>query len=98
MRQRGRGRASGAGSGSLGRSSADRQHLDALGLVTGTLLLLPLGLYAFQVFLGQGWVTPRQALLAALLGLAFAAVPPLWLGLAFFIRRRRSGASLLLLL
>lgn len=75
-----------------------RAHRYAPGLVTGMLLYLPLGLYTFQVFLGKGWVTPRQALLAALLGLAFAAVPLLWLGLAFFIRRRRSGASLLMLL
>jgi len=39
-----------------------------------------------------------QALLAGLLGLAYAAVPLVWLGLAVLTKHHRSGASLLLLL
>jgi len=70
----------------------------APGLVTGTLLYLPLGAYGFQAALAGGWVTSRQALLAGLLGLGYAAVPPMWLGLASVARRRRPGAGLLLLL
>jgi len=51
-----------------------------------------------QLCLTEGWVTWGQALLAGLLGLGYAAVPLLWLGLSFLIRRRRPGAGLLLLL
>jgi hypothetical protein len=70
----------------------------APGLITGTLLYLPLGVYAFYAALTEGWATSRQALTAGLLGLAYAAVPLLWLGLAFLIRRCRSGAGSLMLL
>jgi hypothetical protein len=57
-----------------------------------------LGIYAFQVSLAGGWATPQQALTAGLLGLAYAAVPPLWLGLAVLVRRRRADTNLLILL
>jgi len=71
----------------------------APGVVTGVLLYLPLGAYAFCAALTSGWATPRQALMAGLLGLAYAAVPLVWLGLASLSRQRRSpGAGLLVLL
>jgi hypothetical protein len=70
----------------------------APGLITGVLLYLPLGVYAFYAALTGGWATSRQTLTAGLLGLVYAAVPLVWLGLAFLIRRRRSGAGLLMLL
>ena len=78
--------------------SALRAGRYAPGLVTGVLLYLPLGAYAFYAALTSGWVSPRQALTAGLLGLAYAAVPVVWLGLAVWVRRRRSAANLLLLL
>ncbi len=70
----------------------------APGLVTGTLLYLPLGAFTFHAALTEAWVTSRQALLAGLLGLGYAAVPLVWLGLVSLIRRCRPGAGLLVLL
>jgi len=78
---------------------ARRARRYAPGLISGVLLYLPLGAYAFYAALTSGWATPRQALMAGLLGLAYAAVPVVWLGLAFLSRRRRGpGAGLLVLL
>jgi hypothetical protein len=59
------------------------------GLITGTLLYLPLGACAFRAALAGGRTTLGQVLLAGLLGLGYAAVPPLWMGLSLLLRRRR---------
>jgi len=59
----------------------------APGLVSGLLLYIPLGITAYVLFLGSGWVSVSQALLSALLGVAYQVVPVGYLGLASLLRR-----------
>ena len=66
---------------------AMRARRYAPGMVSGILLYLPLGAYAFYAGLTSGRASLRQVLLAGLLGLACAAVPLVWLGLASLRRR-----------
>jgi hypothetical protein len=59
----------------------------APGLISGLLLYIPLGTVAYAHFLGSGQISVRQALLPALLGLAYQLVPIGYLGLASLARR-----------
>jgi hypothetical protein len=58
----------------------------APGLVSGLLLYIPLGITAYAYFLGSGQISVQQALLSALLGLAYQLVPIGVLRLAALIR------------
>lgn len=54
----------------------------APGVISGFLLYIPLGIAAYALFLGSGQLSVAQALLSALLGLAYQLVPIGYLGLA----------------
>ena len=59
----------------------------APGLISGLLLYLPLGVMAYVLFLRSGQLSVNNALLSALLGLAYQAVPIGYLGLASLFKR-----------
>jgi hypothetical protein len=59
----------------------------APGLVSGLMLYIPLGSMAYAYFLGSGQISAPQALLSALLGLAYQLVPIGVLGLAALMGR-----------
>jgi hypothetical protein len=59
----------------------------APGLISGLLLYIPLGIAAYALFLRSGQASVPQALLSALLGLAYQLVPIGYLGLASLVRR-----------
>lgn len=63
-------------------TSASRRYVP--GVITGTVLYIPLALFAFRTFLLSGQIDQGQALFAILLGLAFQFVP-----LAYFFLASR---------
>lgn len=69
----------------IGGSARGRRY--APGLATGTLLYIPLGLYAFGLALSRGLVGLQEVLIAALIGVGYAAIPIIWLGLRRLAQR-----------
>jgi hypothetical protein len=65
---------------------SQRARRYAPGLVSGLLLYIPLGITAYAYFLGSGQISVPQALLSALLGLAYQLVPIGILGLSSLMR------------
>ena len=64
----------------------------APGLISGLLLHIPLGITAYALFLNSGQLSITQALLSALLGVAYQVVPVGYLGLVSLMRRSNQSS------